>query len=73
LVKIHWRMMILECSQGCYVVKIWPLDQGIHRVIPGGERGSSIILLTFTLFFLNQKTHENSTMEPSLFGFNQYI
>jgi hypothetical protein len=26
LVKIHWRMLILECSQGCYVVKIWPLD-----------------------------------------------
>ena len=26
LVKIHWRMLILECSQGCYVVKIWSLD-----------------------------------------------
>ena len=26
LVKINWRMLILECSQGCYVVKIWPLD-----------------------------------------------
>jgi hypothetical protein len=26
LVKIHWRMLILECSQGCYEVKIWPLD-----------------------------------------------
>ena len=26
LVKIHWRMSILECSQGCYVVKIWPSD-----------------------------------------------
>jgi hypothetical protein len=25
LVKIHWRMLILECSQ-CYAVKIWPLD-----------------------------------------------
>ena len=24
LVKIHWRMSILECSQGCYRVKIWP-------------------------------------------------
>ena len=22
LVKIHWRMLILECSQGCYTVKI---------------------------------------------------
>jgi hypothetical protein len=21
LVKIHWRMLILECSQGCYMVK----------------------------------------------------
>jgi hypothetical protein len=20
LVKIHWRMLILECSQGCYMV-----------------------------------------------------
>jgi hypothetical protein len=27
LVKIHWRMLILECSQGCYAVKIWPLDR----------------------------------------------
>ena len=26
LVKIHWKMLILECSQGCYVVNIWPLD-----------------------------------------------
>jgi hypothetical protein len=26
LVKIHWRILILECSQGCYVVKIWPSD-----------------------------------------------
>jgi hypothetical protein len=25
-VKIHWRMLILECSQGCYTVKIWPSD-----------------------------------------------
>ena len=26
LVNIHWRMLILECSQGCYAVKIWPGD-----------------------------------------------
>ena len=26
LVKIHSRILILECSQVCYVVKIWPLD-----------------------------------------------
>ena len=26
LVKIHWRMLILECSQWCYAVKIWPGD-----------------------------------------------
>jgi hypothetical protein len=26
LVKIHWRMLILECSQGCYVIKIWSGD-----------------------------------------------
>jgi hypothetical protein len=26
LVKIHWRMLILECSQGCYAVRIWPGD-----------------------------------------------
>jgi hypothetical protein len=27
LVKIHWKMLILECSQGCYKVKnetLWP-------------------------------------------------
>ena len=26
LVKIHWRMLTLECSQGCYAVTIWLLD-----------------------------------------------
>jgi hypothetical protein len=26
LVKIHWRMLILECSQGCYMVKNVPSD-----------------------------------------------
>jgi hypothetical protein len=26
LVKIHWNMLILECSQGCYRVKIRPCD-----------------------------------------------
>ena len=26
LVKIHWMMLILECSQGCYAVNIWPGD-----------------------------------------------
>jgi hypothetical protein len=26
LVKIHWRMLILECSQRCYMVTIWPGD-----------------------------------------------
>ena len=26
LVKIHWRRLILECSQGCYTVNIWLLD-----------------------------------------------
>ena len=26
LVKIHWRILILECSQGCYAVKVWPGD-----------------------------------------------
>ena len=26
VVKIHWRMLILECSQGYYVVIIWACD-----------------------------------------------
>jgi hypothetical protein len=26
LVKIHWKMLILECSQGCYTVKKLPSD-----------------------------------------------
>jgi hypothetical protein len=26
LVKIHWKMLILECSQGCYMVKYLPSD-----------------------------------------------
>ena len=36
LVKIHWRMLILECSQGCYAVKCWPgyLDLWPMRLWP---------------------------------------
>ena len=31
LVKIHWRMLILECSQGCYTVKIFPSDLDLEN------------------------------------------
>jgi hypothetical protein len=41
LVKIHWRMLILECSQGYYTVKhlpsdldLWANDPNINRVLP---------------------------------------
>ena len=43
LVKIHWRMLILECSQGCYVVKIWPSDLDLW---PWKSIGFHIILRT---------------------------
>jgi hypothetical protein len=33
LVKIHWRMLILECSQGCYAVKIWSSDIDLWPMI----------------------------------------
>jgi hypothetical protein len=39
LVKIHWRMLILECSQGCYTVNnlpsdldLWSMTLKINRV-----------------------------------------
>ena len=39
LVKIHWMMLILECSHGCYTVKNlpsdldrWPMTLKINRV-----------------------------------------
>ena len=43
LVKIHWRMLILECSQGCYVVKIWPGDLDLW---PWKSIGFQILLRT---------------------------
>jgi hypothetical protein len=43
LVKIHWRMLILDCSQGCYVVKTWPGDIDLW---PGKSIGFQIILRT---------------------------
>ena len=43
LVKIHWRMVILECSQGCYVVKIWPSDLDLW---PWKSIGFQILLRT---------------------------
>jgi hypothetical protein len=39
LIKIHWKILILECSQRCYAVKIlpgdfdlWPMSLKINRV-----------------------------------------
>jgi hypothetical protein len=43
LVKIHWRMLILECSQGCYTVKIWPGDIDLW---PWKSIGFQILLRT---------------------------
>jgi hypothetical protein len=43
LVKIHWRMLILECSQGCYAVKIWPCDLDLW---PRKSTGFQILLRT---------------------------
>jgi hypothetical protein len=43
LVKIHWRMLILECSQGCYAVKIWPVDLDLW---PWKSIGFQILLMT---------------------------
>ena len=43
LVKIHWRMLILECSQGCYSVKIWPCDLDLW---PRKSIGFQILLRT---------------------------
>jgi hypothetical protein len=43
LVKIHWRMLILECSQGCYVVNIWTSDLDLW---PWKSIGFQILLRT---------------------------
>ena len=43
LVKIHWRMLILECSQGCYRVKIRPCDLDLW---PWKSIGFQILLRT---------------------------
>ena len=43
LVKIHWRMLILECSQGCYAVKISP---GHIDLWPWKSIGSQTLLRT---------------------------
>jgi hypothetical protein len=43
LVKIHWRMLILECSQGYYAVKMWPSDLDLW---PWKSIGFQILLRT---------------------------
>ena len=43
MVKIHWRMLILECSQGCYAVKILPGDLDLW---PWKSIGFQILLRT---------------------------
>jgi hypothetical protein len=58
LVKIHWRMLLLECSQGCYAVKIWPGDLDLW---PWKSIGFQILLRTFIYrsklyaLFINRK------------------
>jgi hypothetical protein len=54
LVKIHWRMLILECSQGCYVVKIWPGDLDLW---PWKSIGFQILLRTTKYVPSLVKTH----------------
>jgi hypothetical protein len=43
LVKFHWKMLILECSQGCYRVKIRPCDLDLW---PWTSIGFQILLST---------------------------
>ena len=45
LVKIHWRMLILECSQGCYAVKMFgqnPLKDVDSRVFTRMLHGKNL-------------------------------
>ena len=46
LVKIHWRMLILECSQRCYALKIWPGDLDLWDLWPWKSIGFQILLRT---------------------------
>jgi hypothetical protein len=46
LVKIHWRMLILECSQGCYAVKIWPGDIDLWPMTLKAQRSRGQIFTT---------------------------
>jgi hypothetical protein len=52
LVKIHWRMLILECSQGCYTVKIHiQLKlQSLSSVVAIWFEVWQIIITAFTFF-----------------------
>jgi hypothetical protein len=33
LVKIHWRMLILECSQGCYMAYLYSNELLIEKIL----------------------------------------
>jgi hypothetical protein len=77
LVKIHWRMLILECSQGCYVVTFWPsyLDLWPMRLWPWqSSLGFQILLRTKYVpslikihWRMNEvaKGYSNATVRPS--------
>ena len=45
LSKIHWRMLILECSQGCYLATIWDCDL-IFDIWPWKSIGFQILVRT---------------------------
>ena len=46
MVKIHWRMLILECSQGCYAVKKIDLVTLTFDLWPWKSIGFQIFLRT---------------------------
>jgi hypothetical protein len=61
LVKIHWRMLILECSQGCYTVKnypvtltidLWPWKSIRFQILLRTKYGPSLVKIHWRMLIL---------------------
>jgi hypothetical protein len=63
LVKIHWRMLILECSQGCYVVKNltrWPRSNNVRKLYRNERGNGTAVTMTFDSCF-NERPNKGNT------------
>ena len=74
LVKIHWRMLILEYSQGCHMVKIWPWKSIGFQILLRTKYVPSLVKIHWRILILEcsqgsyERTEGSVTISPRNFA-----